>query len=212
MVACALLALALAAPAGKPPARLATPPNEAPNPRLEMVVENRGKIVMELYPQAAPKTVAHILDLVNQKFYDGILFHRVIAEFVAQAGDPHSKKYRPAQLHGASDRDIAEKFMLGAGGSGKTVRLEPKLPHERGTVGLARSSAPDSGDSQFFFNLVDNHSLDYNYCVFGKVVKGLDVMDKIELGDRIKSVRVAGKGSSGKSAPGKPKTTHTKAK
>jgi cyclophilin family peptidyl-prolyl cis-trans isomerase len=93
-------------------------------------------------------------------------------------------------LHGLTDIQVAQKFALGNGGSGKTVPLEPKLAHERGTVALARSADIDSGDSQFFFNLKANHLLDSQYCVFGRVTKGLDVMDKIELGDRITSLRV----------------------
>lgn len=155
-----------------------------------MVIANRGAIVIELYPNAAPKTVAHIVGLVNKKFYDGQLFHRVIPEFVAQTGDPKSKKVDGAKLRGLSDIQVSEKFTLGNGGSGKTVPLEPKLPHERGTLGLARSRDIDSGDSQFFFNLKANHYLDTAYCVFGKVLKGLEVMDKIQLGDRITSLRV----------------------
>lgn len=166
------------------------PSTGKPNPQLTMVIAKRGTIVIELYPNAAPKTVAHIVALVNKKFYDGLLFHRVIKEFVAQTGDPKSRNVDGAKLHGLSDIQVSQKFGLGNGGSGKTVPLEPKLPHERGTVALARSQGIDSGDSQFFFNLKANHTLDYQYCVFGNVIKGLDVMDKIELGDRITSLRV----------------------
>lgn len=162
-----------------------------PNPQLTMVIAKRGAIVIELFPNAAPKTVTHIIDLVNRKFYDGLLFHRVIPEFVAQTGDPKSKHIDGAKLHGLSDILVAQKFGLGAGGSGKKVPLEPKLPHERGTLGLARSQDIDSGDSQFFFNLKANHNLDAAYCVFGKVIKGIEVMDKIQLGDQITSFRVS---------------------
>lgn len=160
------------------------------NPRVDMVIEKRGTLTIELQPKAAPKTVAHFLKLVDKKFYDGILFHRVVPGFVAQAGDPGSKKYKPSDLSALSPEEIGEKYQLGGGGSGGNVPLEAKLPHDRGTLGLARSSDPDSGDSQFFFNLVPNHSLDSGYCVFGKIVKGENVMDKIQNGDRIKSVRV----------------------
>jgi peptidyl-prolyl cis-trans isomerase B (cyclophilin B) len=162
------------------------------NPRVEMEIEKKGKITMELLPKFAPKTVAHFVKLVNKKFYDGILFHRVEPDFVVQGGDPASKKIDPAKLKGLSSREVGEQFGLGSGGSGKDVRipLEANTPHERGTLGLARSSAPDSGDSQFFLNLKANHPLDGQYCVFGKITKGLDVMDKIAIGDRIKSIRV----------------------
>lgn len=160
------------------------------NPRVDMVIEKRGTVSIELLPKSAPKTVAHFLKLTEKKFYDGILFHRVVPGFVAQAGDPASKKYKPSDLNGLSSEEIGNKFQLGSGGSGANVPLEAKTPHDRGTLGLARSQAPDSGDSQFFLNLVPNHSLDGNYCVFGKVTKGLDVMDKIQNGDRITSIRV----------------------
>ena len=162
------------------------------SPRVEMEIEKKGKITIELLPKFAPKTVAHFLELVNKKFYDGILFHRVVPEFVAQAGDPASKKIDPAKLKGLTSEEVGAQFRLGEGGSGKDVRipLEANTPHDRGTLGLARSSAPDSGDSQFFFNFVANHRLDGNYCVFGKITKGLDIMDKLAIGDRIKSARV----------------------
>jgi peptidyl-prolyl cis-trans isomerase B (cyclophilin B) len=162
------------------------------NPRVEMEIEKKGKITIELLPKVAPKTVAHFVGLVNKKFYDGILFHRVEPEFVAQGGDPESKKIDPAKLKGLTSQEVGAQFNLGMGGSGKDVRvpLEANTSHGRGTLGLARSSAPDSGDSQFFFNLKPNPDLDGKYCVFGKITKGLDVIDKIAIGDRIKSIRV----------------------
>ena len=186
LLACFLLA-ARPAPAQTPPHG---PTTGKPNPQLTLVIAKRGTIVMELYPNAAPKTVAHIVALVNKKFYDGLLFHRVISGFAAQTGDPKSRKIDGAKLHGLSDIQVSQKFALGNGGSGTKVPLEPKLTHERGSVGLARSQGIDSGDCQFFFNLAPNHSLDFGYTVFGNVIKGLDVMDKIELGDRITSLRV----------------------
>jgi cyclophilin family peptidyl-prolyl cis-trans isomerase len=180
----------LATHAASAPAPPKGPTTGIPNPQITMVIAKRGTILIELYPNAAPKTVAHIVDLVNRKFYDGILFHRVIPEFVAQAGDPKTKRIDGAKLKGLSDLQVAQKFTIGNGGSGKKIPLEPKLPHERGSVALARSQEIDSGDSQFFFNLKANHNLDSAYCVFGKVIKGMDVVDKIEIGDRITSMRV----------------------
>ena len=163
-------------------------------PKLAMVVEMKNKktatIEIELYQKDAPKTVAHILDLVNKKFYDGILFHRFAEGFVVQAGDPKS---RNMDLKNAKIETTPLGVMiegLGEGGSGTTVPLEAKAKHDRGTLGMARSSAPDSGDSQFFFNLKANHSLDSGYCSFGKITKGLDIMDKLRAGDKIKTVRV----------------------
>jgi cyclophilin family peptidyl-prolyl cis-trans isomerase len=160
------------------------------HPQITIVIARRGTVLIELYPNAAPKTVAHIVDLVNRKFYDGLLFHRVIPGFIAQAGDPKSRNMDGAKLKGLSDLQVAERFTIGDGGSGKKVVLEVKLPHERGTVGLAHSRDIDSGDSQFFFNLKPNPILNARNCVFGKVVKGLDIVDKIEIGDCITSLRV----------------------
>lgn len=158
---------------------------KAGNPKVEMTIADKGAMVIELYPKAAPKTVAHFLDLVHKHFYDGILFHRVIPGFVAQAGDPKSKTVKGADIANVP----AEQTGLGDGGSGTNVPLEVKLSHDRGTLGLARASDPNSGDSQFFFNLVPNHRLDTGYCVFGKVTKGLNVMDEIKQGDKIATVR-----------------------
>ncbi len=179
-----LIIRAIPAAAGAPP----TVPTA--NPRVLMTVKGRGTILIELLPAAAPKTVAHFLGLVKSHFYDGILFHRVLADFVAQAGDPKSKTVDGSKLRDISDGQVSAQYGLGMGGSGKTVSLEAKLPHERGTLGLARSQDPDSGDSQFFFNLKANHSLDGGYCVFGKVVDGIKVMDAIKQGDKIQSMTV----------------------
>lgn len=188
--ALSLMTVLLTAGAVQAQPPISAPTTSKPNPQVTVVIAKRGTIVMELFPNAAPKTVAHIVALVNKKFYDGLLFHRVIPEFIAQTGDPKSRNVDGAKIHGLPDIQVGQRFGLGNGGSGKTVPLEPKLPHERGTVGLAHSRDIDSGDSQFFFNLKANHNLDSNMCVFGKILKGLDVMDKIQLGDRITSARV----------------------
>jgi len=175
------------------PSAFAQKSAKASNPAVSMIIEKRGTITIELFSKSAPKTVEHFLDLVNKKFYDGILFHRFEEGFVIQGGDPASKKIDGSKIADIPSQQAAQEFGLGIGGSGKTVPLEAKMPHERGTLGLARSSDPHSGDSQFFFNLKDNHTLDAGYCVFGKITKGLDVMDKLRQGDKIKSIRVEAK-------------------
>lgn len=162
----------------------------AANPQAEMKVAKRGTIVIELRPDLAPKTVAHFTKLVNKKFYDGILFHRYVEGFVIQGGDPASKKYKTSDLSDITAEEVGARYQLGSGGSGGSVPLEVKGSHTVGTVGLARSQAPDSGDSQFFFNIADNTRLDSGYCVFGKVVKGEDVMMKLRQGDKIESIRM----------------------
>ena len=147
--------------------------------KVAMEIEGKGSVVMELYPKAAPQTVAHFVDLCKKHFYDGLKFHRVEPGFVIQGGDPESKDASVAEF---------ETKQIGTHGSGQTVPLEAKLPHTQYSVGLARSSAPDSGDSQFYINLKDNNELDGNYCVFGMVTQGQEVAAKVEKGDVIKSI------------------------
>lgn len=154
--------------------------------QVTMKVEGRGTVVMELYPKAAPQTVAHFTDLCKQNFYNGIKFHRLERApapqlSVLQVGDPESKNVSVEEF---------EAQGIGSHGSGKTVPLEAHLSHKKYSVGLARSQAPDSGDSQFYINLEDNSSIDGQYCVFGMVVQGQDVVDKIQKGDVIQSLTV----------------------
>ena len=141
-----------------------------------------GRVVIELRPDLAPKHVARIKQLVRQNFYDGLAFHRVIPKFMAQGGDPRGD---------------------GTGGSGVKLPAEfSKEPHVRGIVSMARGRTPDSADSQFFIVLANSPHLDNNYTVWGKVVKGMEIVDKIKQGaanqngtvqnpDRIVKLRVA---------------------
>ncbi len=122
-----------------------------------------GRVVIELLPNAAPKHVARIKELVRQGFYDGIVFHRVIDGFMAQTGDP---------------------LGTGMGGSGKKLAAEfNSEPHVRGTVSMARAMDPNSADSQFFICFADARFLDRQYTVWGKVVSGMEFVDKIKKGD-----------------------------
>ncbi|HEV2474619.1 MAG TPA: peptidylprolyl isomerase [Chthonomonadales bacterium] len=155
-----------------------------------LVVEGKGAIGLELYPRAAPKTVSHFVSLAKRHFYDGILFHRVVPGFVAQAGDPTSKKVDQAQLKSMTPEQAASQLNLGNGGSGQTVPLETTLPNIPNSVGLARGKSEDSGDSQFYINLGNNVPLNGKYCVFGRVVSGQDVVGRIAMGDRITSLTV----------------------
>lgn len=156
--------------------------------KVAMEIEGKGTIAMELYPKAAPKTVAHFTDLCKKHFYDGLKFHRVVPNFVIQVGDPNSKGLDGSKMRDMTNEAVSTTFKLGGGGSGEKVPLEAKLSHKKYSVGLARSDAPDSGDSQFYINLQDNLSLDGNYCVFGMVLHGQDVAAKIQKGDVIKSL------------------------
>ena len=136
--------------------------------KVKVDTELAGSFVMEVYPKAAPETTSHFLDLVKQGFYDGLRFHRVVPGFVAQGGDPGSRNTKIEDYKGLSNEEAGSKFHLGTGGSGTTVPLEAGLPHLPYTVGLARSSDLNSGDSQFYINLADNESLDGDYCIFGR--------------------------------------------
>lgn len=167
-------------------------PTSAPHPRVSFQVENRGTFVMELRPDQAPKLVAHFLDLVDKGFYNKILFHRRVDNFVVQAGDPKSRKTSTAWAVKNPGESGGTKT-LGEGGSGRTVPYEINdLTHVRHSVGMALSGPmSDTGDSQFFINLKDNFRLNGMYCVFGMVVEGNSVIAKIQRGDRIlKAARV----------------------
>lgn len=144
---------------------------------------NRGTIVAELYDKDAPGTVANFEKLANSKFYDGVKFHRVIADFVVQGGDPLS-------------RDLpADDRRIGTGGPGYTIKCETKgnpRKHEVGALSMAHAGK-DTGGSQFFMVLSEENTKHLNgvHTVFGKITKGLDVMKKIQKNDVMNSVRVA---------------------
>ena len=123
-----------------------------------------GRVVIELRPDLAPKHVARIKELARQKFYDGVVFHRVIEGFMAQGGDPKG---------------------TGRGGSRKKLEAEfSKEPHVRGTLSMARSAHPDSADSQFFIVFAPSSFLDGKYTVWGKVAEGMEHVDQIKKGDQ----------------------------
>ncbi len=179
--------------AGPPPVSVPSRKAHAPipDPRIKIVIANRGAIVAVLFREKTPKTTAHILALVQKKFYDHLLFHNVTRDFMAVTGDPKSRSIDGAKIAHLSNVEVAEKYRLGSGGSGTPVALEPGISHVRGTLGLLRSERSIySGDCEFFFNLQDNLTNDVVYTAFGAVVEGLDVMDKISQGDRITSIRV----------------------
>lgn len=133
---------------------------------------NKGLIELELYPQHAPKTVNNFVFLANQGFYDGVSFHRVIANFVIQGGDPTG---------------------TGRGGPGYSFEDELEnnpLKHERGVISMA-NAGPNTNGSQFFITHSPQPHLDGRHTVFGKVVSGMFVVDEIEPGDGMISVKVA---------------------
>lgn len=140
------------------------------HPFAVIVMEKGGEIRIELYPEDAPKTVESFVALSKKGFYDGLTFHRVVPGFVAQGGDPKGD---------------------GTGGPGYMLKAEfNKRKHVRGTVAMARAQQPDSAGSQFYICFAPAPHLDGQYTVFGQVVSGMEVVDGIRVGDRMKTVRI----------------------
>ncbi len=136
------------------------------DPENTLVLETtKGRATIALRPDLAPNHVARIKELAREGFYDGTPFHRVIDGFMAQGGDPTG---------------------TGTGGSGKKLKAEFSAEkHLRGICSMARSQSPDSADSQFFICLADSPWLDKQYTVWGKVVDGMDMVDKIKRGEPV---------------------------
>ena len=135
------------------------------NPEVTKEMENGDIIKAELYPEVAPNTVNNFISLIKQKFYDGLIFHRVIPGFMIQGGCPQGS---------------------GIGGPGYAIKGEfsrngfpNPLKHERGVLSMARTARPDSAGSQFFIMVAPAPHLDGEYAAFGKVIEGMDVVDTI---------------------------------
>jgi peptidyl-prolyl cis-trans isomerase B (cyclophilin B) len=125
-----------------------------------------GDIVLKFFPEVAPGHVTNFIKLSKEGFYNGTTFHRVIPGFMIQGGDPNSKS--------------PDRSSHGMGGPGYKVKAEfNSTPHKRGIVSMARANDPDSAGSQFFICVADANFLDWQYTVFGEVVSGMDVADKI---------------------------------
>jgi peptidyl-prolyl cis-trans isomerase B (cyclophilin B) len=164
-------ALAQDKPSSTPPAAKVT--------TAIITMEKGGEIVLEFWPQDAPKHVENFVKLAGQKFYDGQRVHRVEPGFVVQFGDPQS---RTLPMNDPK---------MGTGGPGYTIKAEfNKRPFERGVLGMARTSDPDSAGSQVYIMLGPAPSLNGKYTAFGKVVTGMGVVDQIKVGDRIKSIKI----------------------
>ena len=135
------------------------------NPVVTFTMENGDIMKAELYPEVAPNTVNNFISLVKKGFYDGLIFHRIIAGFMIQGGDPEGS---------------------GMGGPGYSIKgefntngFQNDLKHTKGVLSMARAQHPDSAGSQFFIMHANAPHLDGQYAAFGKVVEGLDVVDKI---------------------------------
>lgn len=156
------------APAASTNSASATPPATAPDTNeVGVITTSLGVMVVEFYPDVAPNHVANFKKLARAGFYDGTAFHRVIPGFMIQGGDPNTK-------------DDSKKDTWGMGGPGYSIKAEFNSKHHaRGILSMARSSDPDSAGSQFFICHADAGSLDGQYTVFGNLIKGFDVLDKI---------------------------------
>ena len=177
LIAAALMGLTLAASplAAKPkPAPVAAPvqlsayvdpdPSHDPDNILVLDLSNGGRVMIRLMPSWAPGHVERIKTLTREGFYNGITFHRVIDGFMAQTGDPTGTGQSGSQLP-----DLKAEFNA--------------MPHLRGTLSMARTEQPDSANSQFFIVFYPRFSLDRKYTVFGRVIAGMDVADRIERGE-----------------------------
>jgi peptidyl-prolyl cis-trans isomerase B (cyclophilin B) len=136
-----------------------------------IALEKGGEIRIEFFAEDAPKTVENFVTLAKKGFYNGLNFHRVVPDFVVQGGCPKGN---------------------GTGGPGYTIKAEfNKHKHVRGTVAMARSQHPDSAGSQFYICYGTTPHLDGQYTVFGKVVSGMELVDRIRQGDKMTSVTIA---------------------
>src|SRR5262245_17377675 len=173
-----LLALTIALLAASPAlARADDEPEPPKKGNFVAIKTNLGTIKLELYADKAPVTVKNFLAYVDRKFYDGLVFHRVIDSFMIQGGG-----YKKGMAQARAAADVEKK-------ADKPIKCESDngLSNKRGTIAMARTNVPDSATSQFYINVVDNQRLDraqafdkVGYCVFGKVVEGMDVVDKIK--------------------------------
>jgi peptidyl-prolyl cis-trans isomerase B (cyclophilin B) len=156
------------------------PPAAAQSAKVAVItLDKGGEIVLEFFPGDAPRHVENFLSLAGKGFYDGQRVHRVEPNFVVQFGDPKSKTL---------PMDHPE---MGSGGPGYTINAEfNKRPFDRGVLGMARTRDPNSAGSQVYIMLGNAHFLNGQYTAFGRVASGMDVVDKIRVGDRIKSIKI----------------------
>ena len=149
-------------------------PASKPGPTI-VVETSKGVFEFETYPVEAPKTVARIVELVKQRFYNGMRIHRVVPGFVIQWGDPQT-------------RDMTKKESWGTGGSGKPIgvaEISKTRTHVLGAVAMAHAGDPSKADSQMYVTLAPVARLNGQYTVFGKITTGMDVVQKIQAEDRI---------------------------
>lgn len=164
-----------------PGARGTGPAKTSPGAGAVLVLETaKGAIEIETYPQEAPKTVEHILALVTRRFYNGLRVHRAVKGFVVQFGDPQT-------------RDMSRRDRWGTQGSGKAIgvgEFSPKRTHIRGAVAIAHTGDAKVGDSQMYIMLAPAPRLNGSYTVFGQVISGMDVVDRLAETDVIRRITI----------------------
>lgn len=170
-----------ATPAGRGAAAPAAQAAKSPDAGAVMVVETvKGTIEIETYPKEAPKTVEHILALVNRRFYNGLRIHRAVKGFVVQFGDPQT-------------RDMSRRDRWGNQGSGRNIgvgEFSPRRTHVRGAVAIAHPGDAKLGDSQMYIMLGSAPRLNGSFTVFGRVISGMDVADRLAETDVIRRITV----------------------
>lgn len=168
---------------------LYTPEYKPNGNEIAVINTSKGTIRVQLAGNDAPIHVGNFVELAQKGFYDNLKFHRYVANFVIQGGDPQTRDLDSDQVVAASQNPFSG---IGSGGPGYTIKQEyttnPNNSHEDGALAMARSQAPDSAGSQFYLCLGPQHFLDPNYTVFGQTIDGLDVIGKLRVGDVIESI------------------------
>lgn len=167
-----------------------TPSYKLDGKEIAVIKTNKGTIKVKFFEKDAPIASANFIELSLKKFYDGVKFHRYVPGFVIQGGDPQTKTASSQEVAAA---DASGQGQYGTGGPGYTIKDEYATnpnKHVDGTLAMARTGAPDSGGSQFYFALGPLPQLDGQYTVFGQTVSGLEVVHKLRAGDVIESITI----------------------
>ena len=172
---------------------LYTPEYKPNGNEIAVINTSQGTIRVRLAGNDAPIHVGNFVELAQKGFYNNLKFHRYVPDFVIQGGCPNTRDLDTDQVRAAADNPFAG---LGTGGPGYTIKEEfstnPNNSHEDGALAMARSQAPDSAGSQFYFCLGAQHFLDPNYTVFGQTIEGMDVVANLRIGDVIESIVIEG--------------------
>ena len=167
-------------------------PEYVPNGNeIAVITTSKGVIRVQLAGNDAPIHVGNFVELAQKGFYDNLKFHRYVEDFVIQGGCPNTREMSPADVAAGKPGPFGQP---GTGGPGYRIKHEydtnPRNSHVDGALAMARSAAPDSAGSQFYFCLGPQHGLDSGYTVFGTCVEGFDVISELRAGDVINSVRI----------------------